>query len=77
MSKSKSAAINPAMTVKRPLKRRIMDNWQLYVMLLIPVVLTIIYKYIPMYGIQIGLPGANGWALNGSGVFSARRPLAG
>ncbi len=53
MSKSKSAAINPAMTVKRPLKRRIMDNWQLYVMLLIPVVLTIIYKYIPMYGIQI------------------------
>ena len=53
MSKSKSAAINPAMTVKRPLKRRIMDNWQLYAMLLIPVVLTIIYKYIPMYGIQI------------------------
>lgn len=27
--------------------------WQLYLMLLIPVVLTIIYKYIPMYGIQI------------------------
>ncbi len=30
-----------------------MDNWQLYAMLLIPVILTIIYKYIPMYGIQI------------------------
>ncbi len=30
-----------------------MDHWQLYAMLLIPVVLTIIYKYIPMYGIQI------------------------
>lgn len=37
----------------RSLKRRLMDNWQLYAMLLVPVVLTIIYKYIPMYGIQI------------------------
>lgn len=27
--------------------------WQLYLMLLVPVVLTIIYKYVPMYGIQI------------------------
>ncbi|MDO4620311.1 MAG: ABC transporter permease subunit [Lachnospiraceae bacterium] len=35
------------------LKRRLADNWQLYLMLLIPVVLTIVYKYIPMYGIQI------------------------
>ncbi len=50
MSKSKSAAVRPEI---RPLKKRIMDNWQLYAMLLIPVVLTIIYKYIPMYGIQI------------------------
>ncbi len=53
MSKSKSAAVRPEIMVKRPLKKRIMDNWQLYAMLLIPVVLTIIYKYIPMYGIQI------------------------
>ena len=30
-----------------------MDNWQLYAMLLIPVAVTIIYKYAPMYGIQI------------------------
>ena len=33
--------------------QRIADNWQLYLLLLIPVVLTVIYKYIPMYGIQI------------------------
>lgn len=32
---------------------RILDNWQLYLMLIIPVAITIIYKYIPMYGIQI------------------------
>lgn len=37
----------------KPLKRRLMDNWQLYAMLLIPIVLTIVYKYLPMYGIQI------------------------
>lgn len=38
---------------KKSLSRRIMDNWQLYLLLLIPVVLTILYKYVPMYGIQI------------------------
>lgn len=53
MSKNKSAAIRPAVRVKRPLKKRIADNWQLYAMLAVPVILTVIYKYIPMYGIQI------------------------
>lgn len=38
---------------KRSLGRRIKQHWQLYALLLIPLVLTIIYKYIPMYGIQI------------------------
>ncbi|MCR5824992.1 MAG: ABC transporter permease subunit [Oscillospiraceae bacterium] len=38
---------------KKPLGQAIADNWQLYVLLLIPVVLTFVYKYIPMYGIQI------------------------
>lgn len=45
---------------KRPVKprgntlgKRILEHWQLYLLLLVPVVLTIIYKYIPMYGIQI------------------------
>ena len=37
----------------RSLKRRLKDNWQLYLLLLVPVVITIIYKYGPMYGIQI------------------------
>ena len=48
-----SIALKPKMSVVKPLQRRIRDNWQLYVMLLVPVVLTVIYKYIPMYGIQI------------------------
>ena len=53
MSKSKAAVADPAIVGGKSLKRRLQDNWQLYMMLLIPVVLTIIYKYIPMYGIQI------------------------
>ena len=39
--------------VGKPLKTRLASNWQLYLLLLIPVVITAIYKYIPMYGIQI------------------------
>ncbi len=35
------------------LRRKLAENWQLYLLLLIPVALTFIYKYIPMYGIQI------------------------
>ena len=37
----------------KPLGRRVAENWQLYLMLVIPIVITVIYKYIPMYGIQI------------------------
>lgn len=35
------------------LKRRVIAHWQLYIMLLVPVAITVVYKYIPMYGIQI------------------------
>lgn len=37
----------------KTLGQRIADNWQLYLLLLVPVILTFVYKYIPMYGIQI------------------------
>ena len=54
MKREKSASRSPAIALrKKPLKKQIQENWQLYAMLLIPVVLTIVYKYIPMYGIQI------------------------
>ncbi len=51
------AVPNTSVPAKRPtgksLGKRILENWQLYLLLLIPVVLTIVYKYVPMYGIQI------------------------
>lgn len=50
----KAKAVAPAVkTGEKPIGKRIGQYWQLYLMLLIPVVLTVIYKYIPMYGIQI------------------------
>jgi len=53
LAKKNKAASQGVVLGGKSLKQRITDNWQLYAMLLIPVVLTIIYKYIPMYGIQI------------------------
>ena len=58
MSKNASTAVSKtpakAKTVQgKTLGKRIAENWQLYAMLLIPVVITVIYKYIPMYGLQI------------------------
>ena len=44
---------DPALVHRKPLKTRLKENWQLYLLLLIPVIITVIYKYGPMYGIQI------------------------
>ena len=46
-----AALANPSK--KKSLSTRLVANWELYLLLLIPIVLTIVYKYIPMYGIQI------------------------
>lgn len=43
----------PTLNTGGALRRRILDNWQMYLLLLIPMALTLVYKYIPMYGIQI------------------------
>ncbi len=51
ISASGSAAL--ARRSGKTLGQRVLEYWQMYALLLIPVVLTIVYKYIPMYGIQI------------------------
>lgn len=48
-----AAVYGDAVVHRKPLKQRITENWQLYLLLLIPVIITVIYKYGPMYGIQI------------------------
>jgi putative aldouronate transport system permease protein len=49
----KKNKVSAALIQRKLLRQRILGNWQLYLMLLVPVILTVIYKYIPMYGIQI------------------------
>ena len=53
--KTKALAKEPPVRVghRKPLKQLVAEHWQMYLLLLIPVVLTFVYKYIPMYGIQI------------------------
>lgn len=48
-----SVAKNSKVLNRSSLGHRIKENWQLYALLLIPIIITIIYKYAPMYGIQI------------------------
>jgi putative aldouronate transport system permease protein len=41
----------PALAVKRPkLRRYLYNNWQLYVMLLVPFAYFLLFKYVPMFG---------------------------
>lgn len=49
----KTKASRAARLSRKSLGQRLRDNWQMYALLLIPFVLTLVYKYIPMYGIQI------------------------
>ena len=60
MSKNKSTGAGAVMT-QRPLGKRIMDNWQLYAMLAVPVVLTIVYTYVRHSDCLQGLQGQPGF----------------
>lgn len=40
-------------TLKKRLHKEIKRNWQLYLLVLLPLTYLIIFKYIPMYGVQI------------------------
>lgn len=50
-------------TEKRPrynsLGRRILKHWEFYLLLSIPIVVTVIFKYIPIYGVQIAFRDFN------------------
>ena len=58
-NKSGTAVAVSAKRFGKPLGQRLAENWQLYALLLVPVVLTVVYKYIPMYGIQIAFRDFN------------------
>ena len=43
----------------KPLSKRILENWQMYLFLLIPMVWLIVFKYWPMYGVTIAFKDYN------------------
>lgn len=44
---------------RKPLGKRIIKHWEFYLLLLPGILLTVIYKYIPMYGVQIAFRDYN------------------
>lgn len=52
MRKNKQGAAVPIPAHKK-LGKQIMKHWELYLLLLPGILLTIIFKYIPIYGVQI------------------------
>lgn len=57
MRREKSSGVQAAS--KKSLGRQIVKHWEFYLLLLPGIVLTIIYKYIPIYGIQIAFRDYN------------------
>jgi putative aldouronate transport system permease protein len=39
--------------LRRPLGKRILDRWQLYLLLFLPLVFLIVFSYVPMYGVVL------------------------
>ena len=50
MKKAKQGAVP---VPKKNLWKQIAKHWEFYVLLLPGIILTIIFKYVPMYGVQI------------------------
>lgn len=56
MSKVKDVAVLPR---KTGLGGRLLRHWEYYLLLLFPIIITIIFKYIPIYGVQIAFRDFN------------------
>ena len=55
----KKANVKETAVMKKRLWKRIVSCWELYLLLLPGIVLTIVFKYIPMYGVQIAFKDYN------------------
>ena len=50
--------VRPKISIAQALRRR-RKNWQLYLMILLPLIQIIIFRYIPMYGLQMAFRNFN------------------
>lgn len=53
MLKAKSVRSKTGASPKRGLAQYFVNNWDLYAMLLLPIVYIVIFKYVPMAGVQM------------------------
>lgn len=53
MLKAKSVRGKTGASLKRGLAQYFVNNWDLYAMLLLPIVYIVIFKYVPMAGVQM------------------------
>ncbi|CDD30912.1 putative uncharacterized protein [Firmicutes bacterium CAG:94] len=53
MLKAKSVRGKTGASPKRGLAQCFVNNWDLYAMLLLPIVYIVIFKYVPMAGVQM------------------------
>lgn len=62
---------------KSSLKRRILRNWDMYIMILIPLVLLITFSYMPMMGLQIAFkkfsPSGGIWGSKWVGLYQFQK----
>ena len=64
----------------KPLRKRIFENWDLYLLLIIPIALLLIFSYYPMFGLQIAFRRFNVsggiWGSSWVGLDNFRRLFA-
>lgn len=59
ISVSRGRAVTAAVPSNRKLWKRVASHWEFYLLLLPAVVITIIFKYVPIYGVQIAFRDYN------------------
>lgn len=53
MAKTSISATENQTTIKNPLLRELAKNWELYLLILVPLIFLFLFSYLPMYGVQI------------------------
>ena len=53
MTKESATTLTPPPKIKNPILRELARNWELYLLILVPLVFLFLFSYLPMYGVQI------------------------
>ncbi len=53
MAKNNTVVPKTEPTIKNPVLRELAKNWELYILILLPLAFLLLFSYLPMYGVQI------------------------